>query len=503
MLTKIDSPMETELKSELWHRGDIDYMLRRHGQTWCYRHFKRHLNTSQEKGELLEVGWNCHRRMGKTFLLLILCFMWCLKRPRQQVKFFAPTKLMAKDIVEPVLNFILEGCPHSLHPVRRGGRREWVFHNPYWDEADGVTSNFKLYAVNKGQADTSRGTACDFAALDECGLYENMSYLINDVLLPQFVGRPGPAMVMATSAPRSPAHEFFEVFEPKLQALKRFMTVTGQKNPDFTEADKRNILQSCPGGEDSVSWRREFGCEKIADASSMILPEFADLEDKIVVSKYKRPKYFQPVQCLDTGWVDFTAIVYGYVDFHEAKLIIEHVIWSHYTSTGQLAEQMKIAEEELYPEKLLKKMGKKRIKRYGDMTPQQMDDFRKDHKIFIRPVEKYDRDGAIARLRHGLQTLKIKIVRNPSTEPLIYQARHGIWNENRTDFARLVVGSRAEHSMMGHMDCVAALTYLYRMINFNSNPYPTPKGLGGSNVFNPDFEGQRDRSNISKAFGGA
>lgn len=499
--TEPQADVSERARRELWFRGDLSYLLRPHGQLWCYQHYHRRI--IERPNDLNRLVLNCHRRMGKTFFLLILAIERALRYPGQQVKFVAPTKEEAKGIVEPILRTILDHCPKQLRPRTRGGRQEYIFHNPRWERDE--VSELKLYGVNNQHEDDARGLACDLGLFDEAGYFDNLPYVLESVFLYQFARRQMPAMILSSSMPESMAHSFVEKYIPVSQESGDYLEVPGSKNPDYTEADKRLILQIIDGGESSVNYRREVECLRVSDESQMILPEFQTAMAEIVVPEYERPRHFQPWVCLDTGWVDFTAILFAYVDWEEQLLVIEDVIFQHYKSTGQIARYIEETEERLWPREMLAKMEKK-VRRVGDCTEQQLNDFRKDHKVPIKNVENYDPGGAIARLRSAIQKRKVRIIRKPSTEPLIYQCLHGIWKETndgkRKDFAR-VSSVGATSMLMGHCDCIAALMYLWRSVKMRENPNPETVYSKG-NKFWIDFRKiaaeEKSLNDLKKAF---
>ena len=495
------------VRDEFWYRGNLSYMLRKHGQTRCYNHY--HRKTEDAGGDLVQLVWNCHRRMGKSFLLVLLLIERCLKYPRQEVKFCAPTKQQVTDIIRPLINFILEDCPKALRPFKREGATEFYFRNPRWGpDFSETTSCLKLIGVNVGDGDKARGQGADVVALDECGLYRDMDYLVNSVLLYQFANRHKPAMIMATSAPVTVAHDFYELYVPRAQESDDYMEVRAPDNPDFSEQDRRNVLSYCDGGEDSVAWRREALCEKVSDESALILPEFQRAQTRVMVEKYQRPAFFHPWASMDTGWVDHTAVLYGYIDFEPQILVIEHVIWVHYKSKGDVAYLMKEVERRLYPEDLLNRMDVK-IRRVADMDPQGIADFRTEYKIPIRYVDKGHATGTynssmeanIAKLRSGIQEGRVRVLKNETTEPLIYQALHGVWDEGRKKFARPASSARrAEASLLGHCDCLAAWAYLYKNVLWRENP--RKEHLANTdNIFYVDQDRRQQHTDLQRVFG--
>lgn len=76
---------------------------------------------------------------------------------------------------------------------------------------------------------------------------------------------------------------------------------------------------------------------------------------------------------------------------------------------------------------------------------------------------------------------RVKI--HPRCKQLIGCLRYGIWDNKRTQFAR--------SGAYGHFDALAALVYLIRNIDINSNPVPAHYGLTQDNWVLDQEEAQR------------
>ena len=478
---------------EFWLRGDLTYKLRPDGQTVIHNFINQVLTADKAIGvDFSHIILNCHRRLGKSFELLLLLVMRCLQFPNQQCKYGAPTYLQVRDIVRPNLSTLLEDCPKELKPRRAGN--EYFFKNPRWGDPD-AESLLKLVGCNVGRGDRLRGQAADAIALDETREFENLQYTIGSVIVPQFAGRPDAWLIQASTPPKSMSHPFVQVYINRAKEAGKYLCIKGSENKDFGERDKRIILEEV-GGEDSAHYQREIECALISDEEALIVPEFTGHYSTICVPRYERPTHFWPYVTMDSGWTDNSAILFGYVDFLAKLLIIESSIWVNYKSTGEIAALIRAEEKRLYPQKLLEKMGKQFcVIRHGDLTNQQLDDLRRDHGMLFRPVEKYDRDAAIANFRTGVQEGKLRILINHQNAPLLHQLEHGIWNERRTDFER-----ETADKMLGHCDALMALIYKWRMVrSWKRNPFPDQKW--DPKVQWIDFtQVQKNKNNIKDAF---
>lgn len=448
--------------AECWFRGELSYLLRPNAQRALHEFS---LDFRRENPDSFDpIVMNCHRRLGKTYLLLLMCIERCLSKPGQQVKYGAPTYTMARDISRPVLDEIILDCPQDLRPRRTG--YEYYFKNPRWEDREAY-SVLKILGTDVEEGNRLRGQACDMAALDEAGLMKNLGYLMSSILGPQFAGREDPLTILASTPPPSMDHDFVTTAIPQAIEARTYKVVPVIENDDFTERDERIVLQMCPGrSKESTAWKREALCELIADESQLVIPEFQKAEENIVVDDYRLPSRWQPHVCIDSGWSDYTGVLFAAIDFVNQKLVILDEIFIHYKTTGEIAHLIKEKEADLFPP------GLPPPYRIGDCTLQQLDDLRRDYQMTILPAEKHDRDASIALLRSNVLEEKIKILSN--CQSLVYQLRCGIWNKSRRDFERT--------TNLGHCDALAALVYLNKSALWSLNPELAP-GYNSSSTF--------------------
>lgn len=469
MTALLDAPDLLEDATRLWHGGDLSWLCRPGGQEILYDF----VHGCADKGgdTVSPIVLECHRRLGKSFVLLLLLVERALQRPGQQLVYGAPTYEQVATIVVPNMAILLQTCPESLRPKRSD--YTWTFRNPTWPQGS-PPSVLRAVGVDYMRGDRLRGACADAVALDEVRDMSEPRYLVEDVLLYQFVGRESPWIAMGTTPPRSGDHEVTAYFAPRAVRDGRYRKIPVTENAYWTETEERRLLEAIGGGKESISWRREALCETVGDENELIVPEFQRNELAVVVKEYPRPEYFYPHTCLDTGWNDWNAALEGYVDFKNQTLVIEDEIVMRYQSTGTIAAEINRKEAELW---LVggRWAGGKRPTRMGDLTEQALEDLRTDHKVSINPVVKYDREAAIANLRTSIQNGKVKIFER--CKNLIYQLRNGIWNEARTQFER--------SERLGHCDALAACVYFHRMANWNGNPFPdTPVQTDSDHVIN-------------------
>ena len=211
-----------------WGRGNLSWLLRPHGQT-SIRDFILEQWQGDPSAEPIVV--NAHRRLGKSFLNVLMAVEICLRWPGMFVQYVCGEKTQVWEIVEPLLFQVLETCPPEVYPKSRGFT--FRFRNPAW-ERTGAISRLKLVGANYKNGDMGRGSACDAAFLDEVRDFKKLQYFIQAVLAHQFQGRKRPLLVITSTVPWTIDHDFSRPitgYIPRAIQNGRYVVVPGSKNP--------------------------------------------------------------------------------------------------------------------------------------------------------------------------------------------------------------------------------------------------------------------------------
>lgn len=447
----------------LWAHGRLRHLTRPHAQRFLYDQI--HDAVAGANNRLTLAVMNCHRRLGKTFLLLLLALERLFGRPHQEVTFGAPTRDQARDIVRPLLQQILLHCPDELVPHRSGNH--YTVRNPLWERPKAY-SHLKLVGCNIDSGNRLRGQAADLVVLDEVREIPDLEYIVGHVLVHQFQGRKNPLLVMATTPPASMAHDFVQTFLPLAEEEGTYWCIPSSDNPDCTQEDRRIVLQMC-GSEKTIAWRREMGCELVSDPKDLITPEFQEAKADIVVSGWPEPKHYQPYTIIDGAYKrDYLSIGWCYPDFHAQRLVFVDSVLLREKTLAQVAKAVREGEEELFRSAI---DNGRRVRRRGDFTELELATLGRDFHLWIDPVEKHDKDSALASFRHMIQMRKLVIVSDPDEHGrptrnvgLVRQLEHGVYNPGHTDYLRT--------SDMGHWDAGAMAVYASRMVGMKENPFP-------------------------------
>ena len=456
----------------MWLRGYLRAWTRPHGQRRLYDAAVDHL--TRFKGVVEPLLLLCHRRLGKTFFLSLLGLERCLRQPGAQVKFGSATKSQAIGLLRPQLDILLRDMPGDIN--FRTKNDTYFFNNPDWNAPD-LWSVLEPVGLDYRTGDMLRGAASDLILLDEVRDVTSLEYAVESVLVPQFVGRPHPLLVMATTPPRSLDHAFVQKYVMANRANEKgtLITIPASQNADWTEEDERIVAGDC-GDKSSATYRREIECELISDLSGLVVPEFAHVESDILVHDRPQdwPAQLVPYVVFDEGFRDHTGVLFAYLDFERQVVRIVDEIFINRTATDDLVKAIRVKLHEHFyrrtgpgeAEVAYPYYIKPRL--HADAKPGQLEDIRRRHGLHFHAVRKYDRDAALAQARTFLQSGKIEIARR--CEKFIYQLKNGIWNKSGRDFER--------STSMGHLDLIAAYVYLTRVVDWRQNPFPRDAKTG-------------------------
>jgi hypothetical protein len=457
------------LNSSISKSDAIDTLWRKGILTWKLDSCQKHLYNTFKNAKYRKTVFNCSRRLGKSYTLLVIAFETALSAPNMQIKYACPTAVMAQKVILPITREILKDCPTDLIPKYVRSEKSFTFANG---------SVIQIEGTDEGNAEKLRGTASHLSILDEAGFMDDLMYVINDVLMPQALTTNG-KMLMASTPPRSSGHPYIQLMH-EAQKHGTFIKKTimdamedikndpphfkNRITPEIVEEFKMNY-----GGDLSPTWQREFMCMVQTDQLRAVLPEFTESTEKAIVVEWPKPARFDSYVSMDLGFIDFTGILFGYYDFKNAKLIIEDelLLNGHEVTTKAIAEQVRAKEQALWTDPQTQ-IFKEPYFRVSDDDLITLNDLQKLHGLRFIPTKKDGLELAVNQVRMMIGAQQIII--HPRCINLIFQAKAATWAKNRRTF------DRSEES--GHYDLIAALIYMVRNVQFQKNPYPLIETYG-------------------------
>lgn len=435
----------------LWRKGRLDFLL---DET------QMKIQTAIKKSRNRQFYLLCSRRLGKSFTLVKIAFEMCLRKRGSRVLYLAPEGKDAADIVTDIAETILETCPDDLKPHYNAQEKVYTFKN-------GSIIRFK--GVNGEKHERLRGGATHLVILDECGVMDDLDYVLNSIVKPMTMTTGG-RILLATTPPRSPGHDSAAIYGRLLSrnATIKFTIRDNVRVPDVVKAEFLMDAGELPEDVDEIlagtkqakttTALREYFCEFVTDAHTAVLPEFTAAKPELI-ARVTPPPYFDAYVAMDPGFNDRTAVLLAWWDFKRGKLCIKRDGLLYQASTQDIADKIRGLEEAVWKDK-------EPYKRITDVDPRLVKDLREVHGLEFVQTEKQNSLGAINYVRTMIQAREIEI--DPSCQDLIWQMEAATWNKKATDFER----SKED----GHFDLVAALKYLCRGVEKDRNPYPADFG---------------------------
>jgi hypothetical protein len=381
----------------------------------------------------------CSRRFGKTVTSLVYVRERMGIEQQWVVRWCEPWKNQAREIVQPEVL--------KIEQLYQPALRLKYYKTDSFYEHPVTGSRLYLRGVNEDRGESARGSFSHLIICDEVGSWKEPDYIINEVLLPQLLTTKG-SLVKLSTPPRDLGHKWYQYKESSI--VDGSFAQKTVNDCTWIDDDEKLIIKKEIG---EIAWRREMLCEPVTDPEYLVIPEFN--ESRHIVETV-RPPHFDFYVGADFGFKDFTAIVFGYVDFIRRKLIIEDEVVVNAKNSQEISNMIRAKEVELYGDKM------KPYRRVADAPIQQIYDLQNLHSLTVLPAQKDDKYSAINALRVLFNEGRIEI--NPRCKKTLFQIKVGIWNERRTDFER--------GETTGHLDSIMALVYLNRNIDWHKNPYP-------------------------------
>ena len=437
----VPTPRTLPITNKLWRMGDLSFLLHPGQQEirdWWYK------LDSWFAAVCISI------QFGKSTLATAIAIEQALRLPDQQITFGAPTAKQAKKIIIPAMKKLLATCPKRLRP--RTKDNEYIFPN---------NSVISVVGVDIDGGDRLRGSWANLVILDEVRDVRNLRSLVENIIRPQFSTTHG-RLLMISTPPDSRDHDFVSHYIEMAQPLNAFYHATWHKNPMLTDTWKKETIESYRGGENDISFRREYLADYLlGDPTTHVIPHYNTTWGDEVFGDYTAPDHYILFTSLDVGYHDHTAIITAAWD-HERKLFaVLSEDGGQALTTKDIAE--KIKQNEKVAIQRAKKSPSKTI-RISDIDLRLLADLANAHNLQVQTVTKTDRRLMISKLQQSLEHNWIIV------HPLCTKTRHQLsftqWNRNRTDYVR-----GTDHS---HGDYLDAVKYLNLRLDFNTKPEPQP-----------------------------
>lgn len=443
---KITMKMKQE---QLWQRGIL--------APWKLHRVQKEIYDAFWKCRAKKFVINAGRRSGKSWLLCVIAIEFAIQHPNSDIKFATPTQRQSRKIIHPLFRQILANCPKPLKPRYRTFDSVWEFPNG---------STITVAGCDGSNADSLRGTQSHLAIVDEAGFVDadKLHYVVQDILLPQSL-LTGGRIILSSTPPVSGSHPFMQFVAQALES-DAYIKRTIHDNP-MVSAEEIEEVKREAGGENSVTWRREYLCDFITDSNYSVIPEATDAVLEQIVYEMPRPPFFHPHTAVDLGYTDGTGAVLGYYNFPHAKIVIEDELFLARSTSDVITAAVRDIERSLWT-------NARPPLRVVDGPALAIADLNAVHKFACRAPDKSDLTANINRLRMLIADRKIAI--HPKCRNLISQIKFATWADDaRKKFSRDSGGY--------HFDLLAALIYFVKHVDMTTNPFPPGYGYDPYNDF--------------------
>ncbi len=458
----MSKPSKQQIINELWRRSEIDFLFRPEQK-------KMEESFAKQTGKILTLL--CSRRLGKTYKMFGKCVQICLKNPYAVAKYLFPEKAQGSLILEEVSRQLFETCPPDVMPEWQATKQRYVFPNG---------SQIQIGGIDDRGGDSLRGGSSDICVLDEIGFADSkyVNHAILNVLLPTMIHNPKAKIYLISTPPKTSTHVFYTDYVKPLLAQKKIEKLTVYESSVLTtEEIEQSIAVNYPKGLKDPEFLREFMCEMSDDVASKIFPE-ADQKyiDTMTFNEYKLPPYFDYYVSGDIGFKDLTVYLFGYWNFHEAKLYVLDELVIHGPSlngqslTQVLASGIQAKERELFG-------NQKPYMRLMDNDLIIINNLNTEHGLNFIPTQKDNKEGAVNTVRLMLNNKQIMI--HSRCKHLLYHMQYGEWDQKASRSTRgfLRIPDSPDKTIRGgHCDAADALIYMCRQLLMTRNHNPYPKG---------------------------
>lgn len=539
----------------LWEAGELSYKLHEHQRVGIYeplRAWETNFRQYPRKGIARVFMVDAGRQVGKTYCVDLVKVEDCIRQPGSRHLIASAEEVNLKEFVIPNIDSIIADAPEHLRPKFMSGHKG--LKAAYWFPNGSV---LKLVGIDKNP-DGLRGPKLHGAVISEAAFVKKLKKTIGSVLYPQFQRTPLSTLILESSAPDNPEHEFDTLFKPDCEARGAYVFMTIDDNTAMSQEEKDEFVEAARAIDPDDAEREYYG-KRVRNRLRVIVPEFdmPTRERPITkhVQEFERPPYAIGLSSMDPGMRDLFALLWGYWDAARAQLMIERDWAERNAGTSAVAEVIRRTETGLYGDAsellgeeawylintarnapqwverdgllvqkpqvfdasqyMLKRRGfglKKPtgfcwwdgkefrgnpLFRVSDTESRLIGDLNLEYGIAVIKTAKDDKEAALYALRSAFRSEKIVI--HPRCIKLIKHLNAARWNETRLDYERT-----EEH---GHYDLLDALVYLWRITQAVRAENPSPPEYMDRNDRNvlfvtPPQSVSHDVKKLRDAFGG-
>lgn len=300
--------------AELARLGDLAWMLDDHQEERiynAYRDFESRMHEYEGDGFfncwMLDAG----RQVGKTFTTSLIRVEDSIRWPGSRYLLASALEVSLNEFIIPNIDAIIEYLPDDIRPTFLRGHRGMKA--AYWFPNGSV---MKLVGIDKNPKGL-RGPKCDGASIHEAAFADKLAKTVVGVIQPQFQRGRDPTLILESSAPEDPDHDFDVRFKPSCERRKAYVFMTIDDNTALSAKRKEAIL-SAARELDPEDTEREYYGKRIRNKIMTVFPETAP---HMKLAEYTLPKYGISLLTLDPGQVHQFALQWSTYDTSRGQVV--------------------------------------------------------------------------------------------------------------------------------------------------------------------------------------
>lgn len=328
----------------LWRLGELSWLLDEHQRVRIYDHYRDWESSRAANGGdggasriwMLDAG----RQVGKTFTIDLIKVEDCLRKPGSKHLLASAEEIALKEFVLPNIETIIATAPDDIRPKfvahRNGMKAAYYFANG---------SILKLVGIDKN-VDGLRGPRLDGAAISEAGFVRHLKRAINGIIYPQFQRVPGATLILESSAPSEPDHDFDVVFRPSCERRNAYVFLTIEDNTALDPATREEFVAAARE-IDPVDAQREYYGVRVRNPRSTVFTAF-DRSRHVLEADPPRRQYGIALTAMDPGQRHQYGMLWSRYDHIDSRVIIEDCWAESNPSTERVAAICAARELDLY-----------------------------------------------------------------------------------------------------------------------------------------------------------
>jgi hypothetical protein len=272
------------------------------------------------------------KRWGKTTWILWAATELGLERPGCEIRVTSAFQKSIDEIVGKVMPQAFATAPPSCRPTYHG-KRGLKPAGLYFPKQGPLEGAYIALAGLDMNPNALRGQSSDFDFISEAAFCRDLDYVVTNILVHQYQGKPHARACLESSAPKDPLTDWEVNLIPDAKRRGAWFEATIEDNPRLSKKEIALFI-SMAGGRDHPDCRREYFNEIIGDPTLQVFPGF---KPEVHVREHPMPPHAYTITSADPGQTHQFGLLFGYYDFDAAVSVIQDSWAESNASTRKVA----------------------------------------------------------------------------------------------------------------------------------------------------------------------